>query len=71
MDNARMTVDEAKAFLAQMRLTVVNRQGSNYDEERYLRVECSSESTWGGDTPGGPAHTKAKFEEAVRVLTGV
>ncbi len=66
-----MTVEEAKAYLSQMRLKVVCRCGSNYDDERYLRVECTSESTYMSGGPGGPDDTKNKFEEAVKVLTGL
>ena len=65
-----MTVEEAKTYLSQMRLKVACRCGSNYDDERYLRVECTSESTYTEGREGGPEDTKNKFEEAVRVLTG-
>lgn len=65
-----MTSTEAKQFLARMRLTTVNRMGSNYDCDRYLRVETSPESPWDKEgMPGGADDTKAKFEEAVRALT--
>jgi len=64
-----MNREEAIEFLKNMRLEVINRCGSNYDDERYLRVKCEVESTWGNGSPGGPEDTKQKFEEAVRVLT--
>mgnify|MGYP000747595201 CR=1 FL=1 len=66
-----MTRKEAAEFLRQVQLTVVTRCGSNYDDERYLRVNTAPESSWDSEGKvGGANDTKTKFEEAVRVLTG-
>jgi len=64
-----MTLKEAILFLSSLefKMVVCTRYGSNYDEDRYLKLG-ESENPWGPDEPNGPEDIKNKYAEAIKVL---
>lgn len=64
-----MTLKEAILFLSSLesKMVVRIRYGSNYNEERYLKLG-ESENPYQEGQPGGPEDIKEKYAEAIKVL---